>query len=380
MKAFVSQFNFPTLIRYGYGAVRELSDHLKTEGLHHPLIITEPATAALDFFNELTRDFCLRNQTPEIFCLTGPLLPATMIQEGADLFNRSKCDCIVVVGGRRVMSAGRGIALLTHHRDRIEFYDDVHGGEKNIIHPIPHLAVIPVAASGSEVWRHAELQEEITMQKTELFSPRLMARVVFADPTATMELPGLKIREWKMEIMTALLESRLAIMNHPVCDGIASEGLALLFENVSDPEELSSINLHNNLVVTSVMAGISAQKGSGLLRTLSDAVAEYSGCGYGTACSVLFPAAINFNLEYCTEKLLKLALRLGWREKTGNAISRKLTDWTQTHALPARLSELGIHRADLNSIKTIALNGREGFLGPKPVTGSEIRSILESVL
>ena len=380
MKAFVSQFNFPTLIRYGYGAVRELSDHLKTEGLHHPLIITEPATAALDFFNELTRDFCLRNQTPEIFCLTGPLLQAYMIKEGADLFNRSKCDCIIAVGGRRVMSAGRGVTLMVHHTEVIDLYDEAHGGEKNIIHPLPHLVAIPVAASGSELWRHSELQDEATLKKTELFSPRLMAKVVFADPAATTELPGFKIREWKMEIMSALLEARMAIMNHPVCDGIAAEGLALLFEDHRNADGSDSISVHKNLAVTSVMAGISAQKGSGLLRALSDAVADYSGSSQGAACSVVFPAVMNFNAEYCIEKLLKLGLRLGWSERTEHAISRKLMDWTQTLALPSRLSELGIHSADLKSITEIALNGRGIIAGPKGVTGSEVRSIFESVL
>ena len=380
MKAFVSQFNFPTLIRYGYGAVRELSDHLKTEGFRNPLIITEPATAALDFFSELRRDFCLRNQTPEIFCLTGPHLQASMIQEGADLFNRSNCDCIVAVGGRRVMSAARGVTLLARHTGKIDLFDEVHGGEKNITHPLPHLVTIPVAASGSELWRHSELQDEQTLKKSELFSPRLMAKVVFADPSATMELPGLKIREWRMEIMMTLLEAWMAIMNHPVCDGIAAEGLALLFEDYNETDNRDPTSLHKNLVVTSLMAGISVQKGSGLLRALSEAVADYSGNSQGAACSVLFPILMDFNVEYGMEKLQRLGLRLGWEERTEYAISRKLVNWTQTLTLPSRLSELGIHRADLESITEIALNGRGYITGPKLTTSSEIRSMLESAL
>lgn len=380
MKAFVSQFNFPTLIRLGTGAVRELTDHLKTEGFTHPLIVTEPSTAALDFFTEITRDFSLRNQIPEVFCHSGSLRSVQVLEKGAEIFNSSKCDCIVAIGGRQVASAGRGIALRAHHPGKIELYDEAHGGEKNIINPIPHLVVIPVATAGSELWRHAELVEEHSFKKTELFSPRLMAKVVFADPAATTELPGLKIRECKMEIMTTLLEAWLSILYHPICDGVAAEGLAMLFQEHEQTDLRNPINFHQALTVSSLMAGVSIQKGSGLLTAISEAVANYSGCARGAAASVLFSVMMNFTLEHHRKKLQGLATRLGWQERTEFAISRKLNDWTQTLALPSRLSELGIQQADLDVITEIYVSGHSYFAGPEPVTGSEIRSLLGTVL
>ena len=46
----ISQFNFPTTIRFGAGVISELPDYLKTNGLKRPLVVTDPNVAQLDFF------------------------------------------------------------------------------------------------------------------------------------------------------------------------------------------------------------------------------------------------------------------------------------------------------------------------------------------
>ena len=51
----VVQYNFPTTIRFGAGAVNELGDYLKTNGLQKPLIVTDPIIAQLDFFKKIVQ-------------------------------------------------------------------------------------------------------------------------------------------------------------------------------------------------------------------------------------------------------------------------------------------------------------------------------------
>jgi alcohol dehydrogenase class IV len=46
----ILQYNFPTTIRFGAGAVNELGDYLKKNNLNSPLIVSDPIVAKLDFF------------------------------------------------------------------------------------------------------------------------------------------------------------------------------------------------------------------------------------------------------------------------------------------------------------------------------------------
>jgi alcohol dehydrogenase class IV len=48
----IYQYNFPTTIRFGAGAVEELPEYLQKNNLKSPLIVTDPVVASLDFFRK----------------------------------------------------------------------------------------------------------------------------------------------------------------------------------------------------------------------------------------------------------------------------------------------------------------------------------------
>ena len=52
----VHQFNFPTTIRFGAGAIKELPAYLKQNSLKAPLIVTDPIIAELGFFKKIVSD------------------------------------------------------------------------------------------------------------------------------------------------------------------------------------------------------------------------------------------------------------------------------------------------------------------------------------
>ena len=52
----IYQYNFPTTIRFGPGASKELGDYLLKNDLLNPLIVTDNTVAQLDFFKEIISD------------------------------------------------------------------------------------------------------------------------------------------------------------------------------------------------------------------------------------------------------------------------------------------------------------------------------------
>ena len=53
----IYQYNFPTTIRFGAGAVKELADYLKANKLQKPLIVTDPVVRQLGFFKYVSNVF-----------------------------------------------------------------------------------------------------------------------------------------------------------------------------------------------------------------------------------------------------------------------------------------------------------------------------------
>ena len=63
----IVQFNFPTLIRFGAGAVRELPAYLQQKKLSAPLVVTDPNVAQLPFFKAIITDLQQHQFSIEVF-------------------------------------------------------------------------------------------------------------------------------------------------------------------------------------------------------------------------------------------------------------------------------------------------------------------------
>ena len=63
----ISQFNFPTTIRFGVDVVKELAGYLQKNGLSKPMIVTDPTVAELSFLKAIVKDLQRNNISVEVF-------------------------------------------------------------------------------------------------------------------------------------------------------------------------------------------------------------------------------------------------------------------------------------------------------------------------
>src|SRR5207244_4200000 len=110
------------------------------------------------------------------------------VYKGTELFDIADCDSVIGIGGGAAIDVARAIVLRVNHREDLFKYDDLIGGDVYITNDVPFFAAIPTTAgTGSEVGRSAIIADDITHQKKILFSPKLLAKIVFADPQLTMD-------------------------------------------------------------------------------------------------------------------------------------------------------------------------------------------------
>ena len=93
---------------------------------------------------------------------------------------------------------------------------------------MPYFVALPTTAgTGSEVGRSAVISDDETHVKKIIFSPHLLAKAVFADPELTLDLPAAITAATGIDALTHNIEAYLAKAYHPICDGIALEGMRL---------------------------------------------------------------------------------------------------------------------------------------------------------
>ena len=119
-----------------------------------------------------------------------------------------------------------------HPGDLFDYEDSKNGAEKVTEH-IPYFICIPTTSgTGSEVGRSAVIADDDTKEKKILFSPRLLAAQVYADPLLTMALPPHITAATGIDALTHHIEAFFAKGYHPMCDGIALEGIRVIHEHL----------------------------------------------------------------------------------------------------------------------------------------------------
>ena len=99
--------------------------------------------------------------------------------------------------------------------------------------PTPISAYIMVqthVGTGSEVGRSSVVTLDATKRKAVLFHPELLAKLVILDPELTRGLPPKLTAATGADALTHCIESYTCPAFHPMCDGIALEGVHLIVE------------------------------------------------------------------------------------------------------------------------------------------------------
>ncbi len=375
-------FSFPTNIRFGTGAVKELEGHLKIHELKKPLVVTDPVIANLEFFEAILKDLELAAVVPVLFRDIHKNPVKSDVLKGGEVYHRSGCDCIIGIGGGAALDVSRAIALRINHTRDLFDYDDLEGGEKYITGEVPYFITIPTTAgTGSEVGRAAIISDDETKKKRILFSPKLLARQVFADPELTYALPPGVTAATGMDALTHNIEAYLVNTFHPMADGIAMEGMRLIYHSidraVNDPDPESRANM----LMGSMMGAVAFQKGLGIVHAMSHPLSTMFDMHHGLANAINLPVALKHNIPGNEKKFAVIAGIFGLPGKDpGNEVLDALATLNQNIGIPENLSTQGVEEKHLDALTELAFNDFALPANPNKATKEDIRQLYLNVL
>jgi alcohol dehydrogenase class IV len=372
----IYQYNFPTIIRFGAGAIKELPAYLLTNQLKRPLLVTDSNVVQLPFFKQLVKNLTSKNISTEIFSNIHKNPVKSDVYRGTEAWDAGGCDCIVGIGGGAAMDVARSIALRVHHREDLFTYDDLVGGDVYVTNDVPHFITIPTTAgTGSEVGRSAIIADDETHQKKILFSPKLLAKIVFADPMLTMELPPFITAATGMDALTHNMEAFLAKMPHPICEGIALEGMSLIKDALVNATLQPSLEARSKMMLGSMMGAIAFQKGLGVVHSLAHPLSSLLDTHHGLANAVNLPYGMEFNIAGFEEKFRRMARTLELREESGSAVVNYLFELNTKINIPHRLRDIGVNESHIETLADLAIADFAHPNNPKPVSREDFRQL-----
>src|SRR6188508_73496 len=321
----VYQYNFPTTIRFGTGSSDELGDYLLKNNLSKPLIVTDPTVSQLDFFKKIIDELKKKNISTEVFSDIHKNPVRSDVYKGTEVYDGTTRDSIIGIGGGAALDVARAIVLRVNHREDLFKYDDLIGGDVFVTNDVPHFITIPTTAgTGSETGRSAIIADDETHQKKILFSPKLMAKIVFADPVLTMDLPPFITAATGMDALTHNMEAFLAKNIHPICDGIALEGISLIKDSLETAVKRPDLESRSKMLVASMMGAIAFQKGLGVVHSLAHPLSSLLDTHHGLANAVNIPYGMEFNVSGFEDKFRKIARTLALKDESGEGVVRYL--------------------------------------------------------
>ncbi len=377
----VYQFNFPTIIRFGKDASKELGGYLTANNLSKPLVVTDGTVAQLDFFKSMISGLKKKNLSIEVFSDIHKNPVKSDVYKGTDVYDGTQRDSIIGIGGGAALDVARAIVLRVHHREDLFKYDDLIGGDVYVTNDVPHFITIPTTAgTGSEVGRSAIISDDITHQKKILFAPKLIAKIVFADPMLTMELPPPIAAATGMDALTHNMEAYLAKMPHPMCEGIALQGISLISKSLEKAVNKPDLESRTNMLMASLMGAVAFQKGLGVVHSLAHPLSSLLDTHHGLANAVNIPYGMDFNIEGFGEKFRQIARTLELKEENGKAVVKYLFDLNSRINIPHHLSAIGVKKEHIETLADLAIADFAHPNNPKPVTRKDFKSLYEKAL
>lgn len=374
-------YNFPTSVRFGNGVIDELGGHLKDLGYQRPLVVSDPGLVKLEMFQKVVNYLKAKGLNPQVFSGIDKNPVKSNVLKGVEYYQQHSADCIIGLGGGASMDVARAIALkVNHSRDLFDF-DDAKGGDKYVTEDIPYFVTVPTTSgTGSEVGRSTVIADDVTHEKKILFSPKLLARKVFADPALSMALPPFVTATTGVDALTHNVEAYLARGFSPLCDGIALEGIRLIAQSLVEATIQSTIEARTKMMIASLMGATAFQKGLGIVHSLAHPLSTVVDMHHGLANAIMIPYGMEFNAEVSESRMKIICEAIGLKEKSPADFIQWLRDLNNKLGIPAKLSSQKVTPDHLNRLADLAINDGCHPSNPRSVTRADFLAIYQKAL
>lgn len=386
MSKLTAKWNYPTTVRFGAGRIAELPDALAATGIKRPLFVTDPGLAKLPVVAATLKLLDDAKVPYGVFSDVKPNPVESNLAAGIEAFRKGRHDGVIAFGGGSALDLGKLIAFQAGQSRPVWDFEDIGDwwtrADASKIAPI--VAVPTTAGTGSEVGRAGVITHEASHTKKVIFHPKTLPAIVIADPELTVGMPPFITAGTGMDALAHCLEAYCAPGYHPMADGIALEGMRLVFENLPKAyADGKDITARANMMSAAAMGATAFQKGLGAIHSLSHPIGALYDSHHGMTNAVFMPYVLAFNRPAIEERIARAAAYLGIKggfDGFAKAVLKLRRELKVPHTLPGLIKGLEMDRKRKALIAEMAVVDPTAGGNPVKLTKKAAAALLEQAL
>ena len=339
----MTQLNFINKPIFEHGALKQISEVLRSIGIKKPLICTDKGIVDIGILDNL-RSLLSNEFTLTIFDQTPANPTEEAVNTALQLFKTEDCDGIIGLGGGSSIDLGKAVAIMATHEGNLVDFSLNEGGMEKIQGTAPLLAIPTTSGTGSEVSGGSVIIMH-DGRKLILASPQLVPDAAICDPDLTLQLPPLLTAGAGMDALTHCIEAILSPMIDPPAEAVGLDGIERVFRNQNLIKAVKDGNnkaARWNMMMAATEGAMAFTKGLGAVHSMSHA------CGtkqelklhHGTLNGVILPTVLRFNHGHVGEKYERISGSMGLPKISD--LAEVIENLNHEIGLPKNLREMGI--------------------------------------
>lgn len=365
-----ANWSYPTTIRFGAGRSAELAGACAELGMSKPLLVTDQGLAAQPITRKALQQLRDAGMKAALFSEVKPNPVEANLTAGISAYRKGGHDGVIAFGGGSGLDMGKLIAFMSGQSRPVWDFEDVDDwwtrADASGIAPI--IALPTTAGTGSEVGRAGVLTDTASQTKKVIFHPKMMPSIVICDPALTVDLPPYITAGTGMDALAHCLEAYCAPAYHPLAEGIAVEGMRLVFGNlrrvIIDGTDLEA---RGHMMSAAAMGATAFQKGLGAIHALSHPVGALYDTHHGMTNAVFMPYVLTFNRQAIESKIERLA---AWLDISGgfDGFVDAIRTLRRDIGVPDTLAGLNVDDSQRARIAAMAIVDPTASGNPVPLT------------
>jgi aldehyde dehydrogenase (NAD+) len=365
------QYITPTLVLAGHGTLASIYREVVRLGGRRAMLLSDAGVrkaGLVDLVQEALGEFCVA-----VFDRISQDTDLDTVDAAVALAREMGVDIIVSVGGGSVIDTGKAVCVTLKNGGKA----DDHVALMRLTEPqMPHIVIPTTSGTGSEVTNVAVIKSGTAGRKVYIVDNFIVPNTAILDPVFTMTLPPGLTATTAMDAMTHAVEALTSTMSNAICDGHALQAIRLIRQNLpvavaNGKDEQARLNLQIAATTAGWAFGIAQV---GLAHAMAHTLGMLCNVPHGSACGIVLPAVMRYNVDFATDKLALAAQALGVSIGTLDSRDAALAAADAVEKLmresghPMRLSEIGVSEADLALAPFHAIADSPTLFNARPVS------------
>ncbi|MGH4139893.1 iron-containing alcohol dehydrogenase [Clostridium sp.] len=236
--------------------------------------------------------------------------PTVVIDQGAELFAKNQCDCVIGIGGGSSIDSARGINIVRTLGGKISDY----ALGKEITELCKGLISVPTTSgTGSELSNALIVTDPDTHEKLAVLSNKAVSEYAILDPELTITLPKNMTAATGLDTFSHAAEGYTSRLSSPITDAICEKIMYLIVKYLpSAVKNGDDIEARERMMVAAALGGwMLNNAGTHIGHSQAHIIGSLYGIPHGMACAYALPGTLMYTAQANSKKIKEIGLIMG---------------------------------------------------------------------